>query len=369
LLLLLFLFLFSGWNEEQLLCGLILTVVGAWVRVGGLGPSTFWIGVIGQTLAAIGQPFILNAPPKVASNWFPDGERTIATTLCSLANPLGVAFGFLLPTIVVSKASELTNLLIIEAGITTIFGVFIGLFVQDAPPSPPSSSQSSFHHHDMQPTLMKATKLLFTDLHYLLLFVVFGLGLGAFNTVATVLNQLLVPFDYGDFNSSVIGALLILFGIIGSGIAGAVVDRTQAFKIVLLCSLTGGVISMVLLAIFLKPDDFAILCVVSAFIGFTMTPVLPLSLELATEISYPIGEATACGFLMTNGQIFGIIMILIVDWLLKTGKEESPQAERTHIKWCVWTLTGCMAFSLLLMVFFKAELKRSVYEKSKKATI
>ena len=49
--------------------GTFATVIGAWIRV--LGQWSFWPVLIGQVIAAMGQPFILNAPPKLAGNWFP----------------------------------------------------------------------------------------------------------------------------------------------------------------------------------------------------------------------------------------------------------------------------------------------------------
>ncbi len=46
-----------------------MTLIGAWVRVAG--KYSYWYSMGGQLAAAIGQPFILNAVPKLAANWFP----------------------------------------------------------------------------------------------------------------------------------------------------------------------------------------------------------------------------------------------------------------------------------------------------------
>jgi hypothetical protein len=45
------------------------------------------------------------------------------------------------------------------------------------------------------------------------------------------------------------------------------------------------------------------LAVSAALLGFSMTPVLPISLELACEITFPVGESTSSGLLMANGQV------------------------------------------------------------------
>jgi hypothetical protein len=52
-------------------------------------------------IAAIGQPFLTNAPAKVSALWFSEKGRVIATTIATVANPLGVAVGFLIPAIFV----------------------------------------------------------------------------------------------------------------------------------------------------------------------------------------------------------------------------------------------------------------------------
>ena len=43
--------------------------------------------------------------------------------------------------------------------------------------------------------------------------------------------------------------------------------------------------------------------------GFTALPLLPLSFDLACELTFPIGEALTTGLLMTGGQIVGAIEV------------------------------------------------------------
>ena len=89
----------SGWVLDGGVKGGLRT--GLWIGGGGtalsaliraIPTSYFIIPFIGQVIGALVQPFILNAPPVLAANWFPAHQRTIATTLCSLANPIGSFF-------------------------------------------------------------------------------------------------------------------------------------------------------------------------------------------------------------------------------------------------------------------------------------
>ena len=53
-------------------------------------------------MAAIGQPFLLNAPAKLAAVWFGENERVIAITIAIVFQTLGDAIGFVLPSLYVT---------------------------------------------------------------------------------------------------------------------------------------------------------------------------------------------------------------------------------------------------------------------------
>lgn len=49
----------------------------------------------------------------LAANWFPADQRTLATTICSVANPIGVALGFVMPPLIVNTTTEKFQLLML----------------------------------------------------------------------------------------------------------------------------------------------------------------------------------------------------------------------------------------------------------------
>ena len=55
------------------------------------------------------------SPPKVASNWFQIKERTLATAVISLVNPIGIAIGTYLSPAIVKEADDIPLLLGIQA--------------------------------------------------------------------------------------------------------------------------------------------------------------------------------------------------------------------------------------------------------------
>ena len=49
--------------------GIVMTTVGLWMKA--MVNLSFWWVVAGQTIIAMGQPFLLNACAKISANWFP----------------------------------------------------------------------------------------------------------------------------------------------------------------------------------------------------------------------------------------------------------------------------------------------------------
>ena len=80
--------------------GVALTAIGMWIKC--LINYNFNYVLIGQIFAAFGQPLISCAPAKLAALWFGENERIVAVTIGSAAQPLGVAIGYVLPSLFVS---------------------------------------------------------------------------------------------------------------------------------------------------------------------------------------------------------------------------------------------------------------------------
>ena len=112
----------------------------------------------------IATPFYLNAPAKLATNWFGEKERALATAIGVLANPagniLGLAFGPIFvdvkkcPTTAADfyscvsenepylKAS-IEHYLIIQAIISTVLNIGTIVFMREKPDTPPSIAAAS----------------------------------------------------------------------------------------------------------------------------------------------------------------------------------------------------------------------------------
>lgn len=57
------------------------TMIGAWIKVASANPHRFYVTMIGQTVVACSQVFILNLPARLAAVWFGPSE---VSTACSI---------------------------------------------------------------------------------------------------------------------------------------------------------------------------------------------------------------------------------------------------------------------------------------------
>lgn len=134
------------------LVGGILTTAGALLRLIAallkdfIGNSVnYSFALIGQSLAALAQPLYVNIVAALTSAWFPLSERDTATTISTLANPIGSAIGQIFPILFVTENSQndvngMINLLILELLVCGVPLLFAYLYFEPSPPTPPSRS-------------------------------------------------------------------------------------------------------------------------------------------------------------------------------------------------------------------------------------
>ena len=174
----------------------------------------------------------------------------------------------------------------------------------------------------------------------MLLFFGFGVGLGLFNAMLTLLEQLIEPL-YGNStgfidtanaqsDAGLYGGVIIGAGTIGAAVAGVVLDITKLYKPFLKCGFILSAISIVIFLLFLKPQHTVYLAVFSGCMGLFMMPLLPITLECAVEATFPVSEEASTGLLMASGNTFGIVFIFVLQYLI----DERHYWYTTYYKLC-----------------------------------
>ncbi|KAJ8981718.1 hypothetical protein NQ317_003783 [Molorchus minor] len=298
--------------RTAIIIGIVGTCTGSWIKVAAVSPDRFWLAFIGQAVVALSQVFVLSVPARLAAVWFGPSQVSSACSIGVFGNQLGIATGFLLPPLIVNtngSEEDITQqfyiLFLFVAVLTTILLILIVIFFKNGPPTPPShavAQQDAPENVDFIGSL----KNLITNRSYMLLLNAYGINVGIFYAISTLLNQIILQYyPNASADAGRIGVIIVVAGMVGSVCCGIILDRFHKFKettlVVYACSLFGMVAYT-----FTLSRGIYVVYVVSALLGFFMTGLLPVGFELATELTYPEPEGTSAGLLNAASQVFGI---------------------------------------------------------------
>ncbi|XP_017476335.1 PREDICTED: feline leukemia virus subgroup C receptor-related protein 2-like isoform X2 [Rhagoletis zephyria] len=259
---------------------------------------------------------ILSLPARIAAVWFGPHQVSSACSVGVFGNQLGIAVGFVLPPILVENSDDLdkigSDLLFMFycfAGFTTVLMVLMILFFKDKPPTPPNPKRSATSSDEAaaQAPFMQSLKSLVLNRNYVLLLISYGMNVGVFYAISTLLNPVVLKYYPGhEVDTGRIGLSIVLAGMIGSVVCGIVLDQMRKFKETTLAVYAFSMVGMWIFTFTLDTGHIAVVYVTAALLGFFMTGYLPVGFEFAAELTYPEPEGTSSGLLNAAAQIFGI---------------------------------------------------------------
>ncbi len=187
--------------KVTIVCGTLLIIVGSWIRcfIIFTGFTPFFIG---SFIAALGQPFVMNLPSKVASNWFGDKERATASSLGALSVFIGAVLSFTLPQFIFANdytghldegRRDFCMFLMIQTLLISVFAIPALSFVKEEPPSPPSIVANDTNN-DMG--IKEGLKELGTNKNYILMFLIYLLMYGIYASMGAIYANLAATYEY-----------------------------------------------------------------------------------------------------------------------------------------------------------------------------
>ncbi|OGO64114.1 MAG: sugar phosphate permease [Chloroflexi bacterium RBG_19FT_COMBO_55_16] len=284
--------------------------------------ANYSLVLISQIGIAIGQPFILNAVTKVAARWFPLQERATATGLGSLAMYLGIVLGLALTPYLVIRSS-IDNVLLIYGIVSVIAAIFFLVLAKEHPPTPacpPGQELRSLVFTGLKDTLRKVD--------FILLMVIFFIGLGVFNGVTTWIEDILRPRGFSITQAGIAGGLMVFGGVVGAVILPSLSDRYRKRVPFILIALAGSILGLLGITF---ANSYTLLLAAAFVMGFFLLSAGPIGFQYGAEIAYPTPEGSSNGLLILMGQISGILFIFGMDSFKTPG-------------------TGSMTASLLVLV-------------------
>jgi len=282
--------------------GAVLTGVFGLAR--GLLAADYTLVLIAQIGIAAAQPFILNAITTVAARWFPIHERAAASGFGTLAMYLGIVIGLMLTPYLVLHFDISSTLLLYGIVAAIIAGLFL-VFAREKPPTPacaPEQEERSLVFDGLKQTLRKKD--------FLLLMVIFFIGLGVFNGVTTWIEDILRPRGFSITQAGITGGLLVLGGVAGALVLPALSDRARKRVPYIIFSVGAAILG--LLGITFAQNYIALLAA-ALVMGFFLLSAGPIGFQYGAEIAYPAPEGTSNGLLLMVGQLSGIVFIIAMD--------------------------------------------------------
>lgn len=319
--------------------GALCLILSSWIRYAatadGLSAnSAYALLMFGQLFTSIAQPIFQVLGPKYSETWFDLGGRTTATMIVAVSNPIGGAIGQLLSPIADSKTSILILGILQSATAPMVF------LIQEKPPKPPTYSAS----HEtpsivsllrvwvgLSPLKRDRNRAQRPDpymtwrerIDFGIVVLVFGVLVAATNAWAILTSQYLEPQGYSSDTAGLMGACLLLTGLVAAIITAPLFDRVFTHhlsittKVLVPCTAAGWLA----LIWAIKPGNTGGLYAIMTIIGVTSLPMLPIALELGCELTRNAEGSSAIMWFTAN--LFGVIFILS-EGALRAGPDASP---------------------------------------------
>lgn len=160
--------------------------------------------------------------------------------------------------------------------------------------------------------LKSALRRLLRNRSFCFIAVGYGIMVGVFYGVSTVLGQMMKERFPGD-NGAVgwVGFTIVISGVFGSFVCGVILDRTHTYRLLSLILYLGSALCMVAFAVVVRHYGLTTIFEVAALLGFFMTGLLPVGFEFAAEVSFPIPESVSSAVLNVIANLTGVIIISV----------------------------------------------------------
>ncbi|KAH7888728.1 MFS general substrate transporter [Phlebopus sp. FC_14] len=315
-----------------------------------------------QFLSAISQPIFQVLGPKYSENWFDLKGRTTATMIIAIANPIGAALGQLLsPLVGTSRQSILVLAIISTAATPALF------FICDAPPLPPTYAGSKpplslaslcravLGQHVSEDAYMSPRE----RADFVILSLLFGVLIGATDALSVLSGEWFEPAGYASSTSGLMGATLLLSGILASVVTAPLFDRVFTYRLGATLKVLVPVVAFGWLSLIwaIRPNNTGALFAVMAIIGTCAVTMLPVGLELGVELTRNADGSAA--ILWCSGNLFGIILVLVEGALRAPATANPPYNMHNAL---ILNGTVVMAFGVLVFFIRARQARRALDE-------
>lgn len=279
--------------------------------------------LLGQVVASVAMPFMVNSPPVLSANWFSPSLRATSTSIAVNANALGIAFVYLSAPFIVRTSEEVIYWNLYIAIVAIAAAVFGWVFFHSFPSSSHFETESITSDVQLRDEYdWKQWSNAFTHRGFWHTVVTFSVAECIVNAMSALLGKFLSSAGFSKAQIGVIGAAFIVSSLVGGQIISRLVDQKRNHITALQLCLFGTALSMT--AFKLVPKTQAVFaCVSLMFLGAALGPIQPIVLELGVECAFPTSEATVAALQQLCGNFLSAILVPGLSILRRTHIDSS----------------------------------------------
>lgn len=268
-----------------------------------LSGRDFVLLLLFQSAAGVGQPFVYAVISKLVIQWFPTGERGLATGLATLGQFVGMGVALVVTPLLVSEASmsQFRTMLIVYALISVMAAILFISLSKESPQQIEGPVQA-------ERTTIQLKGLL-RSREFVVLMALFFIGVGFFTGLLTWTESALVPRRLTVGDASLVAGLIIIGGIFGSVLIPWISDRIGRRKPFFLLNFAVSALALLVLSF---SYQFIFLALAGLILGFFLVSTLPIGLDYSSQV---VGEAltgTAQSLLWLVAQVGAVALITVM---------------------------------------------------------
>jgi len=329
----------------SVMLGALLTAGFSFLR---MFSGNYLLVFIGMAGIAIGGPFVLIAITKMVSAWFPTEESALATGIAAMSMFLGMIVALALtPALLKVFGDTLSGvrwMVLVYSLAATGGTVLFWLFAKGKPPKPPKRTEQELQEEGAAINWASFGKI-FKLYDFKLLCVIMFIGFGGVTAILQLIDQILKPKGISSTTSGLIGAVLVIAGVVGCVVIPALSDKYRRRKPFILLSAGMTVPALFLMA---QLSSTTQIYLVSMFTGFFLVAAYPVVLTLNEETTGHGLTGTASAILMLLGNLGGWVLTLLMEAIKGvTGG--------TSFYWPMIFLTGLFAVAFVVALFIRED--------------
>lgn len=157
----------------------------------------------------------------------------------------------------------------------------------------------------------------------------FAIYVALFNSISSLINQILSPYSFSETDAGIAGALLIVVGLVTAAVTSPIIDRTKSYLIAIKVNVP--IIAICYLAFTWAPGTRSVGAVyaILSILGAASFSLVPVVLEYLIEITHPVSPEVTSTICWTGGQLIGGIFIVVSDALRDPGISDGTADNHT----------------------------------------